>query len=271
MRHEGYWELRESPFRNGRNPNYFFASPTHEEALARLQFLAGEQRSLGIVSGGDGSGKSFALQIFGRTLRHHGRSACVINLFGLDVHSFDWALAAGLGTNPRATDSGFALWRQVGDRLRESRYTGEVQTLLLDDVDLASQEVRIHVLQLLKTRVDQSPMIILAAASSRLSRLGPDLLQLCELHIRLEAWDPADVRDYLHTSLTRAGRASRVEVFDESAVARLHEVTDGVPRRVCQLAELALVAGAGRKLERIDADTIDAVAQELSVAPPITA
>lgn len=271
MRHEGYWELRESPFRNGMDLDYFFSSPTHEEALARLQFLAGEQRSLGIVSGGDGSGKSFVLQAFGRSLRDQGRTTCVINLFGLDEHSFCWALAAGLGTNPRATDGGFALWRQIGDRLRESRYTGEARTLLLDDVDLASDEVRTQVLQLLKASGDQRLTIILAAESSRLPRLGPDLLQLCELHIRLDAWDPADVRDYLHTSLTRAARVGRLEVFDESAVLRMHAVTDGVPRRVCQLAELALVAGAGRKLERISADTIDAVAQELSVASPLTA
>ena len=50
------------------------------------------------------------------------------------------------------------------------------------------------------------------------------------------------------------------------AITCLHELTDGVPRRVRQLAELALLAGAGQELELIHEDTVNAVNDELSVA-----
>ena len=64
MRHEDYWQLRESPFRSGRNLDFFFASATHEEALARLQFLVEERGTLGMVSGCEGSGKEEGTQQF---------------------------------------------------------------------------------------------------------------------------------------------------------------------------------------------------------------
>jgi hypothetical protein len=46
---------------------------------------------------------------------------------------------------------------------------------------------------------------------------------------------------------------------------RLHDLCDGIPRRVNQLANLALLAGAGRKLTLIDTDTVDSVYHELGV------
>jgi len=54
--------------------------------------------------------------------------------------------------------------------------------------------------------------------------------------------------------------------FAENGARRLFELSGGAPRRVNQLAQLALLAGAGQKLTQIDASTIDAVEEELSVA-----
>jgi len=54
--------------------------------------------------------------------------------------------------------------------------------------------------------------------------------------------------------------------FDEAAARRLFELSGGAPRKVNQLAQLALLAGAGQKLVQIDRETIDAVEEELSVA-----
>ena len=55
-----------------------------------------------------------------------------------------------------------------------------------------------------------------------------------------------------------------------SATTRLYELSCGVPRRVAQLADLALLAGAGLELEQVDAATVESAYQELGVlvSPP---
>ena len=42
-----YWGLAETPFRNTLDARWFYESPVHEEALARLLFLIENQRRCG--------------------------------------------------------------------------------------------------------------------------------------------------------------------------------------------------------------------------------
>ena len=56
--YQAYWGLGQSPFRGNLDPRFFHQSPMQEEALARLQFLVEERRSVGLLLGESGSGKS---------------------------------------------------------------------------------------------------------------------------------------------------------------------------------------------------------------------
>ena len=96
-----------------------------------------------------------------------------------------------------------------------------------------------------------------------MGRLGNSLLELAELRVDLQPWEQSDTENFLKSSLEAAGRQS--PVFAQKAATRLHELTSGVPRRVSQLADLALVAGAGRQLDQIDADVVESVYHELGV------
>jgi hypothetical protein len=48
-------------------------------------------------------------------------------------------------------------------------------------------------------------------------------------------------------------------------MTRIHELSDGIPRRVKQLAELALLAAAGQELRMIDAETVEGAYYELGI------
>ena len=62
--YQQYWGLRESPFRGSLDVAQFFATPNHDEALARLHFLVDGRRRLGLVAGKFGIGKSLLLEFF---------------------------------------------------------------------------------------------------------------------------------------------------------------------------------------------------------------
>jgi len=260
-----HWGLRESPFRGCLDPQFFYQSPTHEEALARLQFLIEQHRRLGVLLGPAGSGKSFLLEVFARGLRHSGRPVAMLSLLGVGPAEMLWLLAAAFHLNPDPGESVAALWRAITDRLAEYRYQQFETVILLDDADRASRAVLNQATRLAQfdPSVEMQLTIVLAGRPEGMGRLGRPLLDMAELRIDIEPWEQADTADFLNSSLTRAGRRS--SVFADPAIARLHELSHGIPRQVTQLADLSLLAGAGANLERIDADVVESVYHELGI------
>jgi general secretion pathway protein A len=260
-----HWGLRESPFRGCLDPRSFYQSPTHDEALARLFFLVERRRRLGLLMGPAGSGKSLLLEVFAQQLRRAGHAVARVNLLGVPPAEMLCLLAGQLGLNPDPTAMLSTLWRTVIDRLTEYRYQQVQAILLFDNADQAGRRVLGQLARL--AQHDPSPearlTLVLTGRYDRMGRLGDRLLDLAELRIDVAAWQESETADYLRRSLAEAGRES--PVFDEPAVAKLHELSHGIPRRVSQLADLALVAGAGRQLDQIDAQVVESVYQELGV------
>lgn len=263
--YQSHWGLEQMPFGNQLDPRFFYESPAHEEALARLHFLVEQQRRLGLLVGGPGHGKTLLLRVFGEAIRRSGRALAKVNLRGIQRQEFLWALATEFQLAPDDEMPIWALWRLVTDRIREYRYRQLDTVLLLDDADQAEQEVLAQIARLSES--DPSPSarltIVLAAHQDEVARLGRTLLERVELQIDVGVWDQGDTEQYLKASLARAGRES--PLFAEPAVARLHELSHGVPRRISQLADLTLLAGAGRHLDQIDADTVESAYRELGV------
>jgi len=260
-----HWGLNAAPFRNCLDPRRFFLAPTHEEALARLDFLAEQRRRLGLLFGRSGCGKSLILDVFARQLRRSGCTSARVSLLGMDVYEFLWATAGALGINPDPDTVRGHLWEAITDRLMEFRLQRQRALLLLDDVQTAASEVLQQVTRLVQN--DASPesglTVVLACQADQEDRLGRRLWELAELRVDLESWSPEDTEHYLQESLRRSGRES--PIFDASAAARIHDLSDGIPRRVNQLADMALLAAAGQEMHHIDGLLIDEVFHELAV------
>ncbi|MEN6457771.1 MAG: AAA family ATPase [Thermoguttaceae bacterium] len=262
--YEAHWGLRESPFRGCLDPQSFHPSPTHEEALARLSFLVEQRRRLGLLIGPSGSGKSLLLEVFAGQVRRQGWPLAKLSLLAIEPCEMLWTLAEQWGLTPEPSASTGWLWRAIGDRLIEYRYQQFAAVVLLDDADQANRDVLQHVARL--TRFDASPesrlSIVLAGRNEGMARLWPPVFELADLRIQLESWQKADTEEFVGATLSQAGCSA--PVFAGPAIARLHELAHGIPRRVSQLADLSLLAGAGADLEQIDAGVVDSVYQELA-------
>jgi general secretion pathway protein A len=153
----------------------------------------------------------------------------------------------------------------VTDRIAEYRYQQSPAVLLLDDADEAAGPVLAQVTRL--ARHDFSPesrlTIVLAGEAERIGHVGRQLLELAELRIDVEPLSAEETSAYLNERLEKAGR--RQPAFDDAAAARLHELSEGVPRRVNQLADLSLLAGAGEEAKKIESQTVESVYHELGV------
>jgi type II secretory pathway predicted ATPase ExeA len=66
----------------------------------------------------------------------------------------------------------------------------------------------------------------------------------------------------VQTSLVESGRLE--PLFDEAALALLHERAEGVPRLVARLADYALVAGAAAGLTVVDRSVVEGAHEEVN-------
>lgn len=261
--YQAHWGLQASPF-SGETAT-FHSTPTHDEALARLFFLVEQRRRLGLLMGPAGSGKSTLLNYFARQMRREGRPVARLSLVGLQPSELLALIGDDFSLGLSPTTPLPLLWRAIDDRLAEHRVQQVDTVVLLDDADQAAGAVLGQVSRLVIAggAPDARLTVVLAGQQERVGRIGSRLLDLVDLRIDLTPWAETETVEYLNDMLAEAGRET--PIFDEDAVNRLHELARGIPRRVRRLADLSLLAGAGRQLDHIDAETVAAAFEELGV------
>ena len=240
----------------------YLETPGHEEALARLHFLIHHRRRLGLLLGSGGSGKSLLLRTLAAQLRRQAIQVVHVHLLDLDPAAMLWTLAAQLETKPALQEREFTLWRRIVDRLVENRYQRRPTVLLLDDCDRATAETQALVLRLIHADVspDATISLVMALRPVALGAIDGRLLDLCDLRIELENWTEGDTADFL-----RGSGAEELPTFDRAAGHRLHQLADGIPRRVRQLAELTRLAAIDQQVSAIDAEMVISVYEALSL------
>lgn len=269
-----YWKLPRSPFSISATGKGVFTGGTVEEALARSEFLVTQEKRLGLVIGPSGVGKSTFLTHFAKI-----RNACkpmeklvVINLRCADRETVPSRILNGLSGFQDEPNSMIDCWSKINDQLFAQSAIGHRTVLLLDNVDGTNEEVYQAISQLWCSPIRWS--MLLSLDDDSLVDLPRWILDQTDLKIDLPNWDLGQTADYFEFAFRQVG--SEDGVFNGQAITRVQEMGDGIPRKIVQIAELALVAGAVRKATKVTSELVDQVCDEFTVSvggknPPIWA
>jgi len=257
------WNLSESPFCDVARADGYFPAGTFEEALARLEFLVANKLRFGMLLGDAGSGKSLLLRTCAHRMRRQGCHSAVVSVSSPLIDQCLYQLAEQMGAAAKSTDDERTLWRKLVERIQEFGMLQRPCLLLLDDLDQASDAMQSLVIRLINLdAAHQGNCAVVAACENlRVADVHRQLRDRANLRIDLEPWDEADTRQYVHKALHDAG--CQQEVFNETALQQIHWGSGGNPRRIRQLANLALVAATASNSETVNVDIVDAVADEL--------
>jgi type II secretory pathway predicted ATPase ExeA len=258
-----HWGLERWPFRSVPDADQLYPTAGHHEALARIDYLVDSRRRLGALLGDAGVGKSLVLRSAARELSRQGRATVLVDALGRTPRELLWQFAAGLGAAPREDADVARLWRQVTDRIVENRAQQIHTVLLVDDAGQAGPDVLMQFVRLarLDTSASAQWTIVLAAEPGQAARWDETLRNLIDLRIELAAWSEEDTVGYVQTALVESGRFE--PLFDNEALAVLHELTRGVARHVARLADFALLAAAAAGFDTIDAATVETAHEEI--------
>jgi type II secretory pathway predicted ATPase ExeA len=146
--------------------------------------------------------------------------------------------------------------------LLTSHARGEHVVLVVDEAQNLGPKALEELRLLSNLQTDKEPLlqVILVGQPGLRDRLRhPTLRQLAQrvaIHYHLRPLDHDETKDYIRFRLARAGGSG---IFTTSALDKLYEYTQGVPRRINAWCNLALVAGFAEGRHEIDGEFIDLV------------
>ncbi|QDT25161.1 ExeA family protein [Gimesia panareensis] len=261
-----FWNLSQAPFSQQQDLALFFESELHEEALARLLFVAEEQKKCSLFAGPSGTGKSITLKACQQILTRSPWQCEYLDLLGLEEEEFLWQLCATLRLGPAQDTPLPQLWRQLTDCLTGMQLTQGRLLLLLDHVDQSRLESLHAIERLLHSGTQQFPSLSLVLAMDDLNSARAErAARISDLSIELAAFDAEMTENYIQHRLSLSGCAD--PLFTSDAVAEIQNAAQGIPARINQICDLALLAGYEQNLNEIGIDVIRRAVREINGTP----
>ena len=257
---EGWYGLREKPFRKTPDPRFLFLNDTYEEALEQLLYAV-EEVELALLTGEVGSGKT----LLSRALVDRVGDRCEVGMIlnpRLSPRQFLRCVAAEIGVaSPRFHASD--LLDQIHERLLELDGGGRTALLVVDEAHLIPGKATFEEIRLLTNfQLDDRNLIavVLVGQPELRQRLRHPtyraLTQRIGAHFHLTPLREADTRAYVAHRLAVAGLTR--PLFTDGALALLHRASAGIPRVTNHLATQALLEGMARGVEVLDEDVVQA-------------
>ena len=253
-----FYALKENPFADAVHPGFFFRTDSHAEAFRSMMLAVEFRASLGMTTGPSGTGKTLVSQLM---LQHFDdpkyRVVLVLVTPGLSktgllreiLSELDLALPVGI---PRVQD----LVKQLSNHIIELHEQGQRLVIIVDECHLLSADClhMIRTISNIETPQQKLVTCLLFGESRLLQRLShPSYASLNNriyMRSELRPLTAEEVAQYVKFRLMTAGRLD--DLFPESALAALHELSGGVCRNVNKLAMLSLIGAADRRSATID-------------------
>ena len=266
--YEAYWGLQELPFENTPNPRFLYQSPQHEEALARLMYVVEGRKGAGVLTGVFGCGKTLiARRLLGQLAENRYRTAYIANplMSGVELlHGIAEKLHVPELPQHRSEVLIDGVLGAIERVLRDNARDGKDTLIIVDEAHLIKDEPVIEQLRLLLNFQDEDRFLLTLLLMGQpelkdmIDRHKP-LAQRIAMGYHLGPLSAQETGAYVRHRLTVAGAADP-ELFAPKALEALHEHSGGIPRRINQLGDLAMISGMSRGVKQIDEAVIqDAV------------
>jgi general secretion pathway protein A len=238
-----HFGLEIKPFALTPDPAVLYPSRQHAMALTMLEYGLESQAAFSLLTGDIGCGKTTLVRRLLRQLGNQVAVGLISHTHGRFQSIHGWALSA-LGIAP-ADDSDIAKYEALVDSFVREYGRGRRTLLILDEAQNLSVEVleELRLLSNINSEKDLVLQILLVGQPELRDKLSrPDLQQFAQrvsVDFHLRPLDRDETHAYIRHRLTVAGGSAAL--FLPEAVELIHARTNGVPRRLNQLCDVALV------------------------------
>ncbi|MFH0732140.1 MAG: AAA family ATPase [Candidatus Omnitrophota bacterium] len=262
-----HWGIYEKPFENTPDPRFVYYSPIHEEAYARLRYVIDQKKGAGMLTGEYGAGKTLLSRVLVKELLD-GKNcdiALVVNpmLPNIDLlREILFQLKA-----EKIPGSKLELLHALNDLLYQNYEHQKATVIIIDEAQaIDSIDVFEELRLLLNFQLNDSFLLTLILIGQPELQVKidnmPQLKQRLAMTYHLNGLDDAGVGEYIRYRLKVVG-ATR-NIFLDEAIDKINAYAQGIPRKINNACEVALLQGMFEKKAEIDEALIDKVIKDLS-------
>ncbi|MSR77225.1 MAG: DUF2075 domain-containing protein [Candidatus Omnitrophica bacterium] len=257
-----YWGLKEKPFQNTCDPRFLCYSEQHEEALTRLKYVVESHLGCAVLTGIFGSGKTLIAQALLDVLKSDKYTTAFI--FNPQLSSVELLkeIVYQLGVHDHLSDQKTDLLHRLTEILNDNYAEGRHVVVIVDEAHLIEDRAIFEELRLLLNfqKRDKFLLTLILAGQpelrEKISNLKP-FDQRVAVRFHLKGLKLDETQKYILHRVKVAG-VSRA-IFSEDSFKTIHESTGGLPRRINQVCDLALLTGFGMKASVITTQIINEV------------
>lgn len=276
MVYAAYWHLKLKPFLNVMDRRFLFTSGQHEEAIARLRFVAESNRLAGVLTGPYGIGKSTVLKTAAADLVRHNRlSVLRMDAIPDGLLPMMRQILGAMKIDTAATtlpDALMELWRTA-----DARPDSLARTILcIDEAHYLATDEGLYFIHYLtnlrranRRAQTEEPLftVILAGAPELVPAIqqAPSLSQRVQIFYEIAPLSADQTTAYVQHHMRIAG--GDIWTFSGPALDSIYQISGGIPRKINLLCDTALMLGYAAQTSEVTPGIVNQAAENAGLQP----
>jgi type II secretory pathway predicted ATPase ExeA len=261
-----YWNLAEKPFENTADPRFIYYAPQHEEAFSRLSYAVSEQKGAALLTGVFGCGKTVIAQALISSLNKAKYEIAFIVNPQISHVELLREIVYDLGIKDNLPTLKTDIMHLLDERLHHNMDDGKDTVVIIDEAHLIEDKLIFEELRLLLNLQYKNKFLLtlILLGQPELKEKVNNIKQLQQrisIKYHLTGLEREETVKYIQHRLGVA-RATK-KIFKDNIFDLIYEGSGGIPRRINQICDMALLVGMSKKQDLIDKKTIDEVIEDL--------
>ena len=263
-----YWGLAEAPFDNSPNTKFLYLSPDHEQALLALMRATRQRTGCAMLTGEYGCGKTMLSRALIRRLEADRFEIGLLVNPSWDTVDFLREILYQLGVETQEK-SKLELFHMLNHLFLRNLQAGRDTVIIVDEAQLVHDAVFNDLRLIMNFQTDDRSLVtVLLVGSPELGakiRRQEHLDERIATRCHLSPLDEGHTAKYIDHRQSMAGRTQ--PIFTADAIRLIFDATHGVPRKINNLCDSALMIGCLSGLREIDAEVIRRVTTDTTPSP----
>ncbi|MBW6485889.1 MAG: AAA family ATPase [Syntrophobacterales bacterium] len=255
--------MQKYPFENTPDPEFFFFSPEHEEALSRLTYGVRRNKGALLLTGAIGCGKTLLSRVFIKQMQHENIDIGLIANPSPEPLGFLSETLYQFGLNSQAATKTEML-KILNNKLMENSNKSAISLLIIDEAQTIYKETFDEIRMLLNFQMNDRYLLnLLFLGQPELREMivgNKQLDQRIAIRYHLNPLSRSDTTRYILFRLDKAGL--KKNIFSDEALETIYAYSGGVPRKINNICDLSLLIGFSLKVELIDQRIVSGIIKD---------